>query len=458
MSVGLNRTEKRAAFALASVFGLRMFGLFLIMPVIAIYGQSYPDYTPMLVGIAIGAYGLTQASLQIPLGWLSDRIGRRPVIFAGLAVFVLGSVVAALAETMSGVIVGRVLQGAGAIAGAVLALAADSARDEQRPKVMAFIGMGIGLAFVLALVVAPLLGEQVGMSGLFWFTAMLTLGGMLMMWKVMPTTYQKVPNRDLLPVPKELGRLLKDGQLARLNFGVFVLHLVLTAWFVSLPLQLVDAGLAIRHHSWMYLPTLLLSFAVMLPMMIWFVRRKQQVLGMRFAIGSLILSLSVIALFPDQLWTIVLSVWIFFIGFNYLEATFPALLTQIAPAGSKGSASGLFTTCQFAGAFIGGVAGGYFYQQGGVSLVMLFAVALLVLWIFVSIGLRQVAVTSRMQVSISGVTHEVADALTSDLISAPGVEEAIVLPDEQTTYLKVKQDEYDAAEIEALIARYQNHH
>ncbi|RUO33420.1 MFS transporter [Aliidiomarina sanyensis] len=455
---GLNRTEKKAAFALASVFGLRMLGLFLIMPVIAIYGQAYPDYTPFLVGIAIGAYGLTQAFLQIPMGWLSDRIGRRPVIFAGLFIFALGSVVAALADTMTGVIVGRVLQGAGAIAGAVLALAADSARDDQRPKVMAVIGMGIGLSFVLALIIAPILGEHVGMSGLFWFTAVLALGGMVLMWKVMPATHQKVPSRDVLPVPKEIGRLLQDGQLGRLNFGVFVLHLVLTAWFVTLPLQLVDAGLAAQHHSWMYLPTLILSFVVMVPMMIFLVRRKQQVLGMRLAMGMLIISLSVIALFTDQLWTIVLSVWIFFIGFNYLEASFPALLTQHAPAGSKGSASGLFTTCQFAGAFIGGVAGGYLYQQGGASAVMLFAIALLVLWVLLSHGLRQVAATTRMALPIPGVPQAMASALASDLIAAPGVEEAIVLPDEGTTYLKIKRDEYDAAAIQALIARYQNNH
>ena len=192
-ATGLNRTEKRAALTLASIFGLRMLGLFLIMPVLAIYGQSYPDYTPFLVGIAIGAYGLTQAFLQIPMGWLSDRIGRRPVILGGLAVFALGSVVAAMADTMSGVIVGRILQGAGAIAGAVLALAADSAREEQRPKVMAVIGMGIGLSFVLALIIAPLLGGVIGMSGLFWMTAALAVGGILLMWRGMPVTYQQVP-------------------------------------------------------------------------------------------------------------------------------------------------------------------------------------------------------------------------------------------------------------------------
>lgn len=452
---GLNRTEKKAAAALASIFGLRMLGLFLIMPVLAIYGQSYPDYSPFLVGIAIGAYGLTQAFLQIPMGWLSDRIGRRPVILAGLAIFAIGSVVAALADTMQGVIIGRVLQGAGAIAGAVLALAADSAREEQRPKVMAVIGMGIGLSFVLALIIAPLLGGVIGMSGLFWLTAALAVGGILLMWRGMPETYQQVPSRDVLPVPKELGRLLKNMQLQRLNSGVFVLHLVLTAWFVTLPLQLVDAGLAGEHHSWLYLPTLLLSFAVMIPMMIVLLRKKKQVLGMRIAMLMLIVSLSAIAVFEGQLWGLVLSVWVFFIGFNYLEASFPALLTQHAPAGSKGSASGLYTTCQFFGAFVGGVAGGFLFQIAGAFGVMLFCVALLVCWLLFSIGLQQVSATTRLNFVTRTLTPSEARELTNALTEAPGIEEAIVIPDEGATYLKIKKDEYDATAINGIVARFQ---
>ena len=452
---GLNRTEKKAAVALASIFGLRMLGLFLIMPVLAIYGQQYPDYTPLLVGVAIGAYGLTQALLQIPMGILSDRIGRRPIIIAGLAIFALGSAVAAMAETMQGVIVGRVIQGAGAIAGAVLALAADSAREEQRPKVMAAIGMGIGLSFVLALILGPLLGNIIGMPGLFWFTAVLAVGGILLMWKGMPVTHQKVPTRDVLPVAAELGRLMKNTQLQRLNFGIFVLHVVLTAWFVTLPLQLVDAGLAAQHHSWLYLPTLLLSFVVMIPMMLILLRKKQQVLGMRLAMLMLIVSLSAIAVFSGQLWGLVVSVWIFFIGFNYLEASFPALLTQHAPAGSKGSASGLFTTWQFSGAFVGGVAGGYLFQNFGAIGVMLFCISLLVCWLILSIGLLQVSATTRLNITTRILSPSEARELSQLLGEASGVEEAIVIPDEGATYLKIKKDEYDAEAIKVVVARFQ---
>lgn len=453
-ATGLNRTEKRAAVTLASIFGLRMLGLFLIMPVLAIYGQSYPDYTPFLVGIAIGAYGLTQAMLQIPMGWLSDRIGRRPVILGGLAIFAFGSVVAALADTMTGVIIGRVLQGAGAIAGAVLALAADSAREEQRPKVMAVIGMGIGLSFVLALIIAPVLGGVIGMSGLFWMTAALAVGGILLLWRGMPVTHQQVPSRDVLPVPKELKRLLKHGQLMRLNFGVFVLHLVLTAWFVTLPLQLVDAGLSAQNHSWLYLPTLLLSFAVMVPMMIILVRRKQQLLGMRLSMLMLIISLLAILVFADALLGLVLGVWIFFIGFNYLEASLPAMLTQHAPVGSKGSASGIYTTWQFLGAFLGGVIGGYSLQKFGPSGVIILCIALLVCWLLVSVGLQQVLATTRMTFQVDGLNERQAASLSSDLTALSGIEEAIVIADEGAVYLKVQRDQYDAQAIQGLLARY----
>lgn len=450
----LNRTEKKAALTLASVFGIRMLGLFLIMPVLAIYGQQYPDYTPLLVGLAIGAYGLTQALLQIPFGILSDRFGRKPIIVFGLAIFAVGSAVAALADTLAWVIVGRVLQGAGAIAGAILALAADSSRDDQRPKVMAAIGMGIGLAFVLALIIGPLLGSQVGMSGLFWFTTLLAVLGLLLVLFTVKVPVQRTPARDILPVPAELKRISRDGQLLRLNAGVLVLHLVLTAWFVTLPLQLVDAGLAAEHHSWLYLPTLVLSFAIMIPMMLAAVRRQRQVAVMRFSMVLLALSLVAIAIFPDSLGWAVFAVWLFFVGFNYLEASFPALLTQHAPAGSKGSASGLFATCQFFGAFLGGVLGGWLYQQWTTVAVMIFCVALLLCWVLLSIGLRQTSGALRVSLATPGMTSRQGEQLADELTAVAGVQEVIVVPEEAATYLKVDREAYDPAAVKALLQRY----
>ena len=361
----MNRTEKRTAASLAAIFGLRMLGLFLIMPVLAIFGQEYPDYTPAMVGIAIGAYGLTQAFLQIPMGWLSDRIGRKPVIIFGLSIFTLGSIVAALAPSLFWVIIGRALQGAGAIAGAVLALAADSSRPEQRPKVMATIGMGIGLSFVLALVLAPLLAAHIGMSGLFWLTAILSALAAVAVAKWIAVPTQKVPSRDILPVAEEMKRLLKNTQLLRIHTGVGVLHLVLTAWFVSFPITLLQAGLETQWHSLAYFGTVVMSFALMVPFMLWTIRREKALFGLRVGALFLVLGVGLIAAFSAQLPVLLVSVTLFFVGFNYLEATLPALLSQHAPAGSKGSASGIYTTFQFFGAFLGGVVGGLLTAWSG---------------------------------------------------------------------------------------------
>ncbi|MCC5855969.1 MAG: MFS transporter [Idiomarina sp.] len=430
-----------------------MLGLFLIMPVLAIYGQAYPDYTPLLVGVAIGAYGLTQALLQIPMGWLSDRVGRKPIILAGLSIFAVGSVVAAMADTLMGVTIGRVLQGAGAIAGAVLALAADSSRDEQRPKVMAIIGAGIGLSFVLALIIAPWLGGIAGISGLFWLTAALTGAAMLAVLFALPQPLQRVPSRDILPVPAEMKRLLSDGQLLRLNFGVFVLHLILTAWFVTLPLSLVDAGLAIEQHSWMYLPTLILSFAVMVPLMLYAIRTDRQIPGMRVAILFLVVALAAIMFAAGSLLVLVVSVWLFFIGFNYLEANLPAFLSQHAPAGSKGSASGIYTTCQFGGAFMGGVFGGILLQYASAQAVMIFCLVLLVCWLLFTFGMQTVSATTRVTVPLPVFSQEQARQLADQLVELAGVEEAVVVNEERAAYLKIQREHYKAESVQTLLAQ-----
>ena len=451
----LNSVEKKAAASLASVFGLRMLGLFLIMPVLAVYGQDYPDYSALLVGMAIGAYGLTQAVLQIPMGWVSDRIGRRPVIIGGLLIFAAGSIVAALADSLVWVVVGRALQGAGAIAGAILALASDCSRDEQRPKVMAVIGMCIGLSFALALVVGPWLGGIVGMSGLFYFTAVTALLAVLLVVTVTPTPVTKTPKRDLLPVRAELKRLLITPQLIHLNVGVFVLHLVLTAWFVSLPLTLVNAGLEAEQHGWLYLPTLVLSFVVMVPLMIHAMRRQRQLQMFRFAIALLLIAMSVIAYFASSLWWLVVGVWIFFIGFNYLEASLPAMLAQYAPAGSKGSASGIYTSFQFLGAFVGGLVGGWLYSLHGMSGVVLFCILLLSLWLVMSFAMRAVTGMANVSLSSPGISPLQAEALAGELAELDGVTEAVVIASEDTTYLKVQRDKFNEQGARDMVAKYQ---
>ncbi|WP_207916270.1 MFS transporter [Lysobacter sp. N42] len=451
----MNQTEKRHAVSLASIFGLRMLGLFLIMPVLAIFGQNYPDYSPMLVGIAIGAYGLTQAFLQIPMGMLSDRIGRKPVIVAGLLLFTIGSVVAAAAPTLGWVIVGRVLQGAGAIAGAILALAADVARPEQRPKVMATIGMGIGLSFVVALVAAPVLAEYIGISGIFWVTAILSALAALFVVQFIQAPQQAAGSREVIAVPDEMKQLLKNTQLLRLQSGVGVLHLVLTAWFVSFPINLIEAGLNASWHGLAYLVTVLVSFAVMIPFMLWVIRRQKTVLGIRVGALFLLIGFAVIASFSQQLPALMLGVTLFFVGFNYLEATLPAQLSQHAPAGSKGSASGIYTTFQFFGAFLGGTLGGAISAWGGHNAVMIFCIVLLLCWLLVTTGMKAEKPTTRVTLSLPEMSGQQANLMAEQLTQLQGVEEASVVHTEQTAYLKVDPKLYKPEAVKTLLSGVQ---
>lgn len=450
----LNATERKSAYSLSAIFGLRMLGLFLIMPVLAVYGMHYPDYSPMLVGLAIGAYGLTQALLQIPMGMLSDRLGRKPIILGGLVIFAMGSIVAAMSDTLAGVVVGRVLQGAGAIAGAILALASDCSRDEQRPKVMAFIGMGIALSFVLALIIAPVLGAKIGISGLFWFTAILTLCAIVAVITALPEPQSHVPSRDVLPVPKEMKRLFGHGQLQRLNLGVLVLHLALTAWFVTLPKQLVEAGLEASSHSWLYLVALILSFVVMVPFMLWAIKKRKIVMGLRVSMLLMAIAIGSVALFASQLWVQAGAVWLFFVGFNYVESNFPALLSQHAPAGNKGSASGIYTTFQFFGAFLGGALGGSIAQYYGPSAVMYFCVILLLCWIVISIGMKQPDSTSRMTLTTGTLKPEQAQQLAAQLVELTGVEEAVVIAEEGAAYLKIDKKRYEHTKAVTLVESF----
>lgn len=304
---GLSGTERKVAFSLASVFGLRMMGLFMIMPVFALYGQDLKGFSPLWVGIAIGAYGLTQAILQIPMGILSDRIGRKPVILGGLLVFALGSVLAAMSDSIYGVVAGRALQGMGAIAAAVLALAADLTRDEQRTKVMAIIGMCIGFSFALSLLVGPVVAQHLGLSGLFALTAGLALLGMLIVQLLVPNPVAHAPKGDTMAEPGKLKNMLKDPQLFRLDAGIFILHLVLTAVFVALPLDLVDAGLAKEKHWMLYFPAFVGAFFLMVPLIIIGVKRNNTKGMFQLALLIMLAALLAMALFSHTLWVLAVA-------------------------------------------------------------------------------------------------------------------------------------------------------
>ncbi|MCH2058076.1 MAG: MFS transporter [Thalassotalea sp.] len=448
---GLNSIEKKAAFSLATVFGLRMLGLFMILPVFAIYGHELVGFSPIWLGLAIGAYGLTQALLQIPMGILSDKFGRKPIIMMGLVVFAIGSVVAALSETIYGVVLGRALQGMGAIASAVLALAADLTREEQRPKVMATIGMFIGLSFTIALVLGPLVGESFGLSGLFWFTGILTILAMVMIQFMVPNSVHKAPKGDNVAMLDQLGALMKHPQLARLNIGVFILHMALTACFIFLPTRLVEAGIDLQSHWQLYLPTLLGSFFLMVPFMIFAIKKQKEKEMFIAAVALLAISLLLFALLPNQVIFLVVLILLFFVAFNYLEATMPSILSRIAPAGVKGSAMGIFSSSQFLGAFAGGAIGGWLASQYDAGFVFIFMALIVGLWLVAALGMKRHAKSKSFSFSAHFSSEEQADEVAEKLIAMPGVVEATLVYSEAVAYLKLDEKVADIAEIKALL-------
>jgi predicted MFS family arabinose efflux permease len=379
--------ELRASIGLSGIFGLRLLGMFVILPVFAIYAERLPGGDNLtLVGLAIGAYGLTQAVLQIPFGWWSDRYGRKPVVYAGLAIFAIGSFVAAMAPNIYIVILGRMLQGAGAISAAVMAMTADLTREDQRAKAMAMIGSTIGLSFALSLVVSPWLNSLIGVPGIFVLTGLLALGAMLVMWRVIPDAPQvpPAPGRAL----KDFWQVLTDPQLARLNWGIFALHAVLMALFIVVPFSLRDAGLPVGSHWQVYLPVMLGSFVLMMPAVL---QAGNPVLLRRWFIASIAALLAAHLALPwldGSVWLLSLFLLAFFAPFNALEAMLPTLATRMAPAHAKGTAIGLYSTIQFFGTFLGASAGGVLYQRWGSEAVIGFDAVLLAIWLILALGMR----------------------------------------------------------------------
>ncbi|WP_323847347.1 MFS transporter [Microbulbifer magnicolonia] len=373
----MNSTERRALTGLASLYVFRMLGLFMVLPVLSVYGADYRGSTPALLGLALGAYGLSQALLQIPLGMLSDRWGRKPVIYMGLAVFAFGSLVAAQTDSVYGLIVGRVLQGCGAIAAATMALVADLTRSEKRGIAMAIIGGAIGVAFMLAVILGPALAGIGGLSAIFWLTMALALLGILLVWRLVPT-----PPAARGPAVYRGGfrSLLRSGDTWQLVSGVFFSHLLLTALFVALPLVVVDRlGLPAAEHWKLYGPLMLGAFVVMLPLLRFAERSGQVPLAMGLALLGLAAGSA--ALLPvGGGAALVALLAAFFIAFNLLEALLPAQLTRVAPADARGAATGLYATLQFLGAFFGGSLGGYLFGLGGTGAVAALGFAVLLLW------------------------------------------------------------------------------
>lgn len=433
--------ERRAVGGLATVMATRLLGLFLILPVFALYAERLTGHTPFLIGMALGIYGLTQALLQIPFGMLSDRFGRKPVILAGLVMFAAGSVMAALAHSIVLVIIGRALQGAGAISAAVMAMVADLTRETQRTKAMALMGITIGMAFMLSLLLGPFLGAWIDVNGIFWLTAVLAVLGMaIVVWVVPSTTVIRASQLGAAA----LIAVVRDRRLLRLNVGIFALHATLTALFVAVPVALVRyADLPLASHWHVYFPMLVASVVVLVPMIYLAERRNHMRAVFVSAILLLALSQAVFWFEGRTFAGLGAGILLFFMGFNFLEAVLPSLVSRLADAQSKGTAIGIYSSFQFFGAFVGGATGGFVAGRYGFQAVFVFNAVLVLLWLVVALSMPVLPATRTYLLRLDDGRKADASKLIHEIISIGGVRDATAVPEEGVIYLQVDEQTLD---------------
>ena len=448
----MSPTELRATAGLAGVYGLRMFGLFIILPVFAFYAEDLPggnDY--LLIGIALGAYGLTQALLQIPFGWLSDRIGRKPVIYMGLLLFALGSFVAATADDIYWVIFGRIIQGAGAISAAIMALAADLTREEHRTKAMATIGMTIGTTFIISLIVAPILNQWIGVPGIFAMTGVLALLAIVVVRKVIPDPIISRFHSDTEASAGKFRNVLSNTQLLRLNYGIFALHATLMALWLVVPFSLRNAGLAVDDHWQIYLPVLVVSMILIIPAIIYGEKKAKLKQVFVAAVALLLIGQVMLAFTAESIWGTAMALLVFFVAFNLLEASLPSLISKIAPVGAKGTAIGVYSSTQFLGAFIGATMGGFLYGSYGGYALYAFCGLLLIVWLILAITMKAPGAVRSKMYHVEEMDSTQAGDLSKKLSALSGVNEALVLANERVAYLKVEMKGFDEDGVVKLL-------
>ena len=453
LTESMTRSEKRATSGLAAIFGLRMLGMFLILPVFALYAEDLPggdNHT--LVGLALGIYGLTQALLMMPFGMASDRIGRKKLIVFGLIVFALGSFLAAAAADIYWTIAGRALQGAGAVSAVVTAMLADLTREEHRTKAMAVIGASIGVTFALSLIAGPALNHVIGVPGIFALTGVLALAAIWVVRNWVPDPADSHYHADAQANPAKLIDVLKNGQLARLDFGIFALHAAQMAMFVVVPVALKNSGLAVEQHWAVYLPVLLGSFMLMVPAIIVGEKRGKMKPVFIGAVALMLLAQIGLAFGIAHFWGIVGALFAYFVAFNLLEASLPSLISKLAPVSAKGTAMGVYNTAQALGLFTGGLVGGWLAQHYGFQAVFVFCGVLMVAWLLASLSMQAPPAIKTRLFRIGVMPPDQAALLKAQLAGVAGVVEAAVLAEEGVAMLKVSIKGWDEASARSLLA------
>jgi MFS family permease len=445
----MDKQELRAAGSLAAVFSVRLLGLFMIYPVFAAYAKNLPGSTPYTVGLALGIYGLSQGVLQIPFGLLSDRIGRKSMIVLGLILFAIGSAVAALSTTIYGIVIGRALQGAGAVGSVILALVADLTKEENRTGAMAMVGITIGGSFMVALVAGPILGGLIGVPGIFWLMVGLAAVGIAITEFIVPKPTHLSIHRDAETVPAMFGRVLGNGDLLRLDLGVFVLHAMLTASFLVVP-GILHATMGVTSHDqWIvYLPVLLISVVVMVPAIVVAEKYRRMKSVFVASVAALFASQLMLIFGAGNLVVLLAAITLFFAGFNVMEASLPSLITKTAPPDAKGTATGIYSSLQFLGIFVGGVFGGWLHQTGGDVGVFALTAGLALAWLLAAATMGKPSYLTTRLLRIEAGRDPAS--LAAKLKALPGVAEAIVIAEDQLAYLKVDSKIFDAAEAEAV--------
>ncbi len=448
--------ERRTAIALSLVYTTRMMGLFLLLPVMSILGQDLDGATPLLLGLAVGIYGLCQALLQIPFGLLSDRFGRKPVILAGIAIFIVGSLIAATADSIVGIIVGRAIQGAAAISAVVMALAADLTRDSQRTKIMAVIGVSIGMSFIVSIIVGPLLMTRFSLAGIFYCIAGLGVFSAALILFAVPTPIRTQQDRNIAVVLRELPALFANRDLLRLDIGILLLHLLITASFICIPLRLLELGVFTDVHWSVYLKAACGSLLILIPL-VGLAERKLTVKSvMMVSIAGLAVAEFALGLMNNQYWVIVASIVLFFGFLSVLEALLPSLVSRTAPAAARGSAMGIYSTSQFLGAFLGGVLGGWMIGEFALSTSLFVLGLLCLLWFPViwrmqePIKLKNQRMMLNADVAQEIMSSEGSARVTQQLLSVSGVKEVSLISSDGCAYLKVDKQELDEQELSAF--------
>ncbi|KTD75469.1 MFS transporter [Legionella waltersii] len=451
----MNHSWLKTVFPIATIFSFRLMGLFLLIPVFSVYAATLNGATSTLIGFALGGYGLAQGLLQIPFGMLSDKYGRKPILLLGLFLFIIGSLVGAITDSIYGMILARTLQGAGAIGSVLIALLADLTPDNQRTRAMAVVGVSIGISFSLAMVISPIITSFYGLAGIFWLTIIMATSGIFLICLVIPNPKEIVFHDDTETNISLVRPVLKNSHLQKLNYGIFTQHFILTSTFFAIPMLLNDQ-IQLGHltQQWhFYLPLMLFSFILMIPFII--LSEKKHHLKMVFILAVLFTAISqgLLALTCQDWYSLCALMFVYFIAFNVLEASLPSLVSKQANRQNKGTAMGIYSTSQFLGIFFGGALAGILYQWHGHQAIFTINMLFGIIWLFVSFLMNPTAYRCMIIIDYRNSIDDFHD-LQKQLLLLPGVQEAKLVSNEHALHLLVDNEAYTPGSAEKVFEQF----